>query len=559
VQFLVRRLGPLMQRTGLAAAGWLLALTAVAAADPQQLWFDGARPSEDARAAVTLLAAAPTHGLDERDYGLPALRDAVQAAARDGVAPAAAARLGAALSAAMQRYLRDLHDGRIDPATLQQRYALPRRAPYDAQGALTAALAAHDLARAVREAAPALSQYERLREALAHERALGDHPAWRERLPALPWPTAGSPARRSPAPRQRALEPGAAWDGVDTLATRLLAMGDLAAAAASVAAATPAAVPAAAAAAQAGTRRYDDTLVAAVRAFQQRHGREADGVSGRARLAALQVTPAERAAQIALALERLRWTPVLAAPRMIVVNVPEFVLRAYEVEDGRVVVRTEMRVIVGGALRLRTPLIAEDLRRVEFNPYWNIPPSIARNETVPRLRRDPEYWTREGFEFVPVASAAGADTVLGAAKLDAVLAGRLRIRQRPGPRNALGNVKFVFPNRESIYLHHTPSVALFERARRDLSHGCIRVEHPVALARFVLAELPGWDEPRIRAAMAGQTPLTVTPARPLPVLIAYSTALVKGARVHFFDDIYGHDRALAQALRDRRRPPIDVP
>jgi murein L,D-transpeptidase YcbB/YkuD len=210
---------------------------------------------------------------------------------------------------------------------------------------------------------------------------------------------------------------------------------------------------------------------------------------------------------------------------------------------------------VGKALDTRTPLIQEDLRFIEFQPYWNVPRSIARNELVPRLRRDPGYWSREGFEFVPAGGGA-ADAVLSPAKLDAVLAGTLRIRQRPGPRNALGDIKFVFPNHESIYLHHTPSVGLFTRARRDFSHGCIRVEQPVALAAFALHGLAGWDEARIRRAMSEDAPATVRLPQPIPVLIAYGTALVKQGRVYFFEDLYGHDRALDAALRRPREAPF---
>ena len=150
---------------------------------------------------------------------------------------------------------------------------------------------------------------------------------------------------------------------------------------------------------------------------------------------------------------------------------------------------------------------------------------------------------------------SGADTVITEAKLQAVLNGTLRIRQRPGPRNALGDIKFVFPNRESIYLHHTPSVGLFARARRDFSHGCIRVEQPVALAEFALNGMSGWTPARIEQAMTQDEPATVALAAPVPVLIAYGTALVKEGRVHFFNDIYGHDRLLDAALRLQKRQP----
>jgi L,D-transpeptidase YcbB len=298
--------------------------------------------------------------------------------------------------------------------------------------------------------------------------------------------------------------------------------------------------------------------VPALRAFQRRHGLSDDGVLGRATLNALQFSPEQRAQQIVLMLERLRWTPLLQGPRMIVVNLPEFVLRAYEVgPEGRVVVREQMKVIIGRALNTRTPQFDELMRHVEFSPYWNVPFSIARHELVPRLRRDPGHFEREGFEFVD--GSARVATELTSERLDAVLAGRLRIRQRPGQRNALGDVKFVFPNNDNIYLHHTPTVGLFARDRRDFSHGCIRVEQPVALARFVLQDEPGWDESRIRAAMAAGTSTTQRLSQPLPVLISYGTALVLDGRLHFFDDIYGHDRVLQAALQQRRRPELPAP
>jgi murein L,D-transpeptidase YcbB/YkuD len=296
--------------------------------------------------------------------------------------------------------------------------------------------------------------------------------------------------------------------------------------------------------------RYEGALVEAVRAFQARHGLAADGVIGKATLAHLEVTPARRARQIELTLERLRWTPLLQGPRMVVINIPEFVLRAYQVSEGRIQVQREMKVVVGEAADLRTPLFDEDMRFVEFSPYWNVPSSIARRELVPRLRRDPDHFAREGFEFV---SADGrVDTALSAGQLAAVLAGRSRIRQRPGERNAVGGIKFAFPNRTNIYLHDTPSTRLFERDRRDFSHGCIRVEHPLALAAFVLQDMPGWDEARLRGAMAAGRSSTVRLAQPVPVLIAYGTALVKGGRIHFFDDLYGHDRTLDDALVEAR-------
>lgn len=513
---------------------WMLGATGAALAAPWPLrvlangaatsWLDGGRATPLAREAVALLNAADDDGLDPRDYGAEALARAVAAADTAPLPTAAAARLDGALTTAMQQFLHDLAHGRIDPRRIHQRYRVAARSDFDAATALQTALARGRLADAVRAAQPPLPLYGQLRAALAAYRALGSPRAWAQPLPPLPVPR-GSRAGK--------LEPGQPWSGLPLLVQRLQVLGDLA---------VDVPVP----------PRYEGAVVDAVRAFQQRHGLAVDGVVGRATAAALDVTPAARARQIELTMERLRWTPLMQAPRMIVVNVPEFELRAYEVVDGRIHVREQMRVIVGRALDTRTPLFDETMRFIEFAPYWNVPPSIARNETVPRLRRDPGYWQREGFEFV--TPDGRVDTVLTADKLDAVLAGRLRIRQRPGERNALGDIKFVFPNNDNIFLHHTPGVALFERERRDFSHGCIRVEKPVELARFVMAGMPGWDEARIREAMAGGTSTTVRLAAPVPVLIAYGTVLVKNGRVHFYDDLYGHDARLDAALRSRASP-----
>ncbi len=493
-------------------------------ASERQAWFDGTRPTASARQAVEILAASAGHGLEPQDYDADSLFRSVQRATQEPLDAATIAHLEQALTAAMERYLADVHGGRISAQQLPYGRTAPKRNPFDPSTYLQEALARGRLREAAGEVAPRLSQYEQLRTELARYHALTGDPAWKAPLPALPAGTRGSPPK---------LEPGQAYAGLRPLRERLIALGDLA--------------PDAALAAT-----YDGALVDAVISFQRRHGLTPDGIIGRATLMQLNVPPAARTRQIVLSLERLRWTPLLQGPRMIVINVPEFVLRAYEVRGDRILVRATMKIIVGKSMDTRTPLFEEQMRYIEFQPYWNVPPSIARGEVVPRLRRDPAYFDREGFEFV--AAQGRVVETLTPAMLDAVLAGNARIRQRPGPRNALGDIKFVFPNRENIYLHHTPSVQLFERDRRDFSHGCIRIEQPVALAAFALQGLPDWTEARIRQAMTGTSPSTVRLADPIPVVIAYATAIVKDGRIHFFDDIYGHDRALDAALRQPRPP-----
>jgi murein L,D-transpeptidase YcbB/YkuD len=583
---------------GLAVVWPLPASLSAAEATP---WLLAGRPTPAATRAVALLAQAGDHGLEPEDYGTGRLAAAVAEAAARPLEEPAASELARQLDVSFKRYLRHLHQGRIDPRQIHHDFDAVRRPPFEPQAVLLQALAQGRLDTAVAAAVPALAQYDRLRAMLARCRALADHPAWRTPLPLpLPLPLPPAPVRRgtaAPAPRlpvpadmpaagrallvQRlrawgdlaegagaqasaapiapaggglaSVAPSAPTDGTPASATSTAPAGG---APASVAPSAPAGVARASAtpstAADGATSATpgdapDAALAEALRGFQARHGLAEDGRYGPATRRALQVTPAERARKIELTLERLRWTPLLQAPRMIVVNIPEFRLRAYEVVNGRVQVRHEMRVVVGAALRHRTPLFDEDMRFIEFGPYWNVPPSIARQELVPRLQRDPGHLAREGFEFVGPGGAV--DSVVTPERLRAVLAGSWRLRQRPGERNALGDVKFVFPNRDAIYLHHTPATGLFAQARRDFSHGCIRVEDPVTLASFVMQGMPWWDAAAIRQTMATAHSRTVSLAQPVPVLIAYGTALVKAGRMHFFDDIYGHDRSLDAALR----------
>lgn len=485
-------------------------------------WFAAGRPLPDAWQAVDMLAAADADGLVPDDYQAATLRRALTLTTVGPVAAATElADVDRRLTAAVQRYLAELHSGRVDPRQIHENFDRPA-SRFDPATALQQALAAHRLPELTQQAAPSIPLYANLRGALARYRTLADHPAWNTPLPP---------------PAKRKLEPGQPWPGLAVLMARLGALGDMG----NLGDRAPGLpVP----------ERYEGALVDAVKSFQERHGLTADGVIGRDTLANLDVTPEARARQIEVTMERLRWTPLLLEPRMVVINIPEFVLRAYDVRDGRADVATTMKVIVGKALDTRTPIFDEDMRYIEFSPYWNVPPSIARAETVPKLRRDARYFSQQGFEFV--AGDGRVITTLSTASLDAVLRGELRIRQRPGPQNALGDIKFVFPNNDNIYLHHTPTPRLFSRDRRDFSHGCIRIEAPVELAKFVLRNDPEWPEERILEAMAKGESSTLRLREPVRVLIAYGTVITRGdGRLFFFADLYGHDRLLDDALRRR--------
>ncbi|MER1940323.1 MULTISPECIES: L,D-transpeptidase family protein [unclassified Castellaniella] len=492
-------------------------LPAVPAA-PMPSWFEGDQPNDDARVALAVLADAQSQGLRPQDYRASELAQAFERPSQSASAPGGQAKLGTGLTSALEHYLTDLVHGRLSPEVLKHRFKAPPLSQFNAHAYVLQARQSGRLAQALGEAQPKVPMYESLRRAMSAYRALGDPAAWHTPLPPLP---------------TRSLRPGQAYAGLAIIAERLAILGDLPTS-------------------EVATEHYEGGLVDAVRRFQERHGLEMDGVLGPATLAQLNVTPAQRVEQMALTLERLRWTPLLYAPRMIVVNIPEFVLRAYELQDNKVRLDLEMRVVVGKALDTRTPIFLEDMRFIEFSPYWNVPRSIALGETLPRLRRDPDYFVRQGFEFV--TGQGKVVTALSSQAIDAVQRGEWRIRQRPGPQNAMGDIKFIFPNDQNIYLHYTSAPELFSRARRDFSHGCIRIETPVALAQFVLRQHPEWTRQRIVDAMGSGQSRTLRLDHPVPVLIAYSTVIVKGdGKVYFFPDIYHQDARLEQALGSARR------
>jgi len=213
-----------------------------------------------------------------------------------------------------------------------------------------------------------------------------------------------------------------------------------------------------------------------------------------------------------------------------------------------------MRVVVGQTLSHQTPVFAGDMRYIVFRPYWSVPPTIQRAEIVPHLEKDKSYLANNNYEIVDdegksLGSAVDKETLARIRTCD------VQVRQKPGPSNALGLVKFIFPNQNNVYLHSTPSQALFSRSRRDFSHGCIRVEDPVALAAWALREQPEWTVERIREAMDKGDSKTVVLKTPIPVMIIYTTAVVRDdGTVDFYDDIYGHD-----ATQERILPASPLP
>ncbi|WP_342116755.1 L,D-transpeptidase family protein [Pseudoduganella sp. OTU4001] len=419
-----------------------------------------------------------------------------------------------ALTAAALRFLSDLHFGRSAP---DFKWYGGSREPddFDPVEHLRQALAQGTFAPAITAAEPRLALYARVKQTLANYRELARrHGQWAP-LPPQPAPPASSKLLL--------------YSGVAALWQRLALLGDL---------------EESAAAADAGMSSA--ALEAGLKHFQARHGLTPDGILGPATMSALAIPLADRVRQLELTLERLRWMPGLPPGQLIVVNVPSYRLWAFDTKSPPGSVEADMRVIVGNAARTPTPLLIAQLRYLEFNPAWNVPRSIEVEELIPKLARDPALLYKEDFELVPreraASNAAGSPLAL-------LRSGAMRLRQRPGPRNPLGPVKFGMPNPQNIYLHGTSAKELFARTRRDLSHGCIRLEHPEELATFVLRNEGQWDRASVLAAMEPGPSRTVTLRTPIPVVLLYATALTdRQGRAIFLLDTYGLDKKLARAL-----------
>jgi murein L,D-transpeptidase YcbB/YkuD len=465
--------------------------------------------------AVERLRDAESEGLRPADYFAGTLDSLAKVISdQESPDPAAVARLDAGLSHAVLEFLRHIHLGRVAPRSVG--YSIDAlKEQHDFVALLQAALRDGSFEEIVRELEPPLTQYRLTRTALVEFRKRAADSLLEQPL-------------RIPVP----LKPGDTTASLAGLARRLVVTGDLAG---------DAGAPV----------RYEGALVEAVRRFQGRHGLAPDSVLGKETLDELNVPASWRVHQLELSLERLRWLRDLPNAPFLLVNIPMFELTAWSSPSASGPPEFRTGVIVGKALNTETPVFVEEMQYVIFQPFWNIPPSITRNETIPAIERDSDYLRKNGMEIVR-GQGDDADPVdLSGGTLEKLARGELRIRQRPGPQNALGPVKFVFPNNQNIYLHGTPAEQLFDRSRRDFSHGCVRVEDPTSLAEWVLAGKTEWTRDQIAEAMTepGRISRRVNLPRPLTVVLYYTTASVEAdGTVRFARDIYKHDPELDRAL-----------
>jgi L,D-transpeptidase YcbB len=472
-------------------------------------WTDGSGIARNTERVVAIGSAAEAHGLDPRRYGLRgpvAADEADETSDTDRVA--LRARFDVALTTTVMRLGHDVAVGALDPGVIDPRWNA-RRTPPDLASALDRAIeVSPSIATFLASVAPVHPEYAALTDALA---------ALKKRA-AQPWPTV---------PRGR-FQPGQRSDAIVTLRRRLAASGELSATSVT-------------------SRLYDAELRDAVRDYQDHHGLRATGLVDEPTRASLNVAATQRVAQVAATLERWRWMPDDLGSRHVLVNIPSFHLVARE--DGRPVL--DIRVVVGKKGN-ETPIFSDEMTHVVFSPYWNIPDTIALAETVPIAARDPEYLTRNNMEVVNAAGRVVPESTIPWDDEGALKA--FSFRQRPGANNALGHVKFMFPNTYNVYIHDTPADALFARIGRAFSHGCVRLEEPERFAQYVLSDQSAWTGDAIFTAMRAGEERHVKLSASIPVHIVYLTAWVdEQGRLQLRDDVYGYDKkqAGAAALKSR--------
>jgi L,D-transpeptidase YcbB len=490
---------------------------AYATSSDAPLWSRNGRMTPQAAALLHELQGAENYGLRPEDYGASAIGKLADIGT-DAATPNAPrwARFDIRLSSAALFFMSDLHYGRVSPAKAGFNLQAAHQ-PLALADALLSLAHSNAVPATLAAVEPPFHHYALLRAALPLYLKLAQHPE----LTRLPTVTS-------------TLKPGDGYAGAAALRHLLSSLGDL-----------PSQPEA-----HDGQPTYDAELGAGVRSFQQRHGLPADGLLGKATFAALTTPLTRRVRQIDLTLERWRWLPPFQSPP-IIVNIPQFRLFAFRTTEDRAADILQMDVIVGRTYpKMQTPVFDANMSYVVIRPYWDVPASITVNELLPKLRANPGYLNAQRLQIVRGQGDSSPTVPLSPQALADLAAGRLRLRQLPGEDNALGLIKFMFPNSYSVYLHSTPAHRLFEESVRTFSHGCIRVKDPLALATLVLQQAPGdWTREKIAAAMAGNQTIRVNLTKPINVLILYGTALATEAGpVLFFSDIYGYDRRLEQQL-----------
>lgn len=477
-------------------------------------WVDNGKPTRQAAQFIDAFQHADHHGLNPEDYDAslwPARIAKLGGKNQDDIA-----QFDSAMTINVMRFISDLRIGRVNPThfnfdinTQDKKYDLPE---YVSDNAVDT----DDVQKLIQSVEPDSDEYRRTEAALAHYLDLAKQQSASPQLQ-QPLPTVAKP-----------ITVGGSYGALAQLEARLALEGDL-----ESASATPNGPPS-----------FTPALSDGVKHYQARHGITPDGKLSAQTIASLNVPLTARIHQLDDSLERWRWLPNEYVNAPLMVNLPEFVLRGYG--DGHKLDFT-MKVVVGKVVgEHQTPVFTHEMKYLIFRPYWNVPISIIKKELTPHLDKSGiGYLAAKNFETVDSKGNAVSPTVAEVER------GGVTVREKPGPKNSLGLVKFMFPNEYDIYLHSTPAPELFERSRRDFSHGCVRVQKPEDLAVWVLRNTSGnWDAEKVHEAMTtGQDNHTVGLKTPIPIAIFYLTANVgDDGEAHFFDDIYGYDQQLEAVL-----------
>lgn len=483
--------------------------------DNKLLWLGNGLAETNIQQVIELLDAVADNGLNTANYDSNALREKLPAAlALVSDDYKQLALYDTAISLSLLRYLHDLHYGRVSPQGINYNLKLREKKLIDLPALITTSLATGSIKQLPLLVEPKLPQYQKLKAALATYKILAQKTAMLQ-LHA-----------------EKSINPGDSLPQVQELQRFLVAVGDMPELGSNT-----------------KSTQYADKVVKGVKKFQLEHGLDADGVMGKSTIDALNVPIKDRVTQIELAMERLRWLPVFNSGPYIVVNIPAYQLWAFDDIDQKDANITNMRVVVGKALDHQTPVLMAEMRFIDFMPYWNVPYNIFKKELLPKLQQNPGYLEKENMELVATFANESKSVTFNSSSIEQLKQGNLRIRQRPGKKNALGRVKFMFPNKDDVYLHDTPSRSLFAKSRRDLSHGCVRVANPQGLAEFALKDQ--WTKEEIQIALTAPKTQRVVLKKSIPVLFFYSTAFFDPNNdLVLYSDIYGNDAILVDALKN---------